>query len=532
MLFENQQVYKLFFKLNFKLSFVPGKRNDVSLDTEFLCRRIINIRGNMSINIQTNIGPATTGLSEQGTFRNSMYQEQEKEKKEKQKNLVRPAASKDHVSAHFMINEDLRLKSTGLQNEISHLEEEMSIVQIAASALENVEVKLIEIMELLVIVSKEIKFNSVMREADQQELVRLIKRINTVADETSYGHQSLLDGSYGVRGVATGEFLDFVMMNTNSKTSPLSGYEVLVTEAATRSELKGFRPFTQDIVDHKEQLIFEEGGTSNSFITHKGESVSATFHRLADWISQLKLPLEIVRNVDNILHLRHLQYGSAYSFKASSFTPGLLSLEGQKVALASPGLDLKGRINGIPCLGHGQYLSVPAETEDISGLTVRYYGSEAPVDKVAGTVSVIQNGFQFRVGIPEPHIELLSLASIHTSNLGVDTENVSGFNSLEEIDIQTEQRIKDSICVLEKSMKEISEVRDRVKVFCETTFNDSMKDLRNEYEKLVITEKNIENSVEAHVFAEQTGNIIAKNLVRSTEAQAHQNHETVLSLLK
>ncbi|MBT4628742.1 MAG: hypothetical protein HOC08_00920, partial [Deltaproteobacteria bacterium] len=149
-----------------------------------------------------------------------------------------------------------------------------------------------------------------------------------------------------------------------------------------------------------------------------------------------------------------------------------------------------------------------------------------------GTVSVIQNGFQFRVGIPEPHIELLSLASIHTSNLGVDTENVSGFNSLEEIDIRTEQRIKDSICVLEKSMKEISEVRDRVKVFCETTFNDSMKDLRNEYEKLVITEKNIENSVEAHVFAEQTGNIIAKNLVRSTEAQAHQNHETVLSLLK
>ena len=43
---------------------------------------------------------------------------------------------------------------------------------------------------------------------------------------------------------------------------------------------------------------------------------------------------------------------------------------------------------------------------------------------------------------------------------------------------------------------------------------------------------NIENSEEAHVFAEQTGNIIAKNLVRSSEAQAHQNQETVLSLLK
>ena len=531
MLSEHQQVFKLFIKFNFKLSFVPGKRNDVSLDTEFLCRRIINIRGNMSINIRTNIGPAMGGLTEHGTFRNSMYQQQQ-EKKEKQKTPVRPDDVKDHVSAHVMINEDLRLKSTSLQNEISHLEEEMSIVQTAASALENVEVKLIEIMELLVIVSKETEFNSVMREADQQELEKLIKRINTVADETSYGHQSLLDGSYGVRGVATGEFLDFVMMNSNSKTSPLSGYEVLVTEAATKSELKGFRPLTQDIVDQKEQLIFEEGGTSNCFITHKGESVSATFHRLADWISQLKLPLEIVRNVDDILHLRHLQYGSAFSFEASSFTPGLLSLESQKVTSASLGLDLKGTINGMPCLGHGQYLSVHSETEDISGLTVRYYGSEAPADKVAGTVSVIQNGLQFRVGIPEPHIELLSLASIHTSHLGVDTENVSGFNSLQEIDIQTEQRIKDSMRVLEKSLKEISEVRARVKVFCDTTFNDSMKNLRNEYDKVVITDQNIENSEEAHVFAEQTGNIIAKNLVRSTEAQAHQNQESVLSLLK
>jgi len=89
----------------------------------------------MSINIRTNIGPAMGALSDHGTFRNSMYQQQEQEKKEKQKTPVRPAVVKDHVSAHLMINEDLRLKSTGLQNEISHLEEEISMVQTAASAL-------------------------------------------------------------------------------------------------------------------------------------------------------------------------------------------------------------------------------------------------------------------------------------------------------------------------------------------------------------------------------------------------------------
>jgi len=43
----------------------------------------------MSINIRTNIGPAMGGLTEHGTFRNSMYQQQQ-EKKEKQKTPVRP----------------------------------------------------------------------------------------------------------------------------------------------------------------------------------------------------------------------------------------------------------------------------------------------------------------------------------------------------------------------------------------------------------------------------------------------------------
>ena len=59
-----------------------------------------------------------------------------------------------------------------------------------------------------------------------------------------------------------------------------------------------------------------------------------------------------------------------------------------------------------------------------------------------------------------------------------------------------------------------------------------MKNLRNKYDKIVFIDQNLENSAEAHAFAEQTRNIIAKNLERSTEAQAHMNPKTVLSLLK
>ena len=109
----------------------------------------------MPINIQTNIGPTMRSLSEQGTFRNSMYQQQEQKKKEKQKVTVRPTLVKDDVAAHFVKNEEFRSQSAGLQNEISHLEEEISIVQTAAGAFERVEDLLIQMKELIVIVTNE-----------------------------------------------------------------------------------------------------------------------------------------------------------------------------------------------------------------------------------------------------------------------------------------------------------------------------------------------------------------------------------------
>mgnify|MGYP003325655618 CR=1 FL=1 len=90
----------------------------------------------------------------------------------------------------------------------------MSIAQTAGKALIEVEKTLFEINELLLIVNNETSCNSAMREADQQELEELIEQINKVADETSYRHKPLLDGSHGVRGVVNGDNLEFIDKNS------------------------------------------------------------------------------------------------------------------------------------------------------------------------------------------------------------------------------------------------------------------------------------------------------------------------------
>ena len=485
----------------------------------------------MSINIKTNIGPTTKSLSDQGTFRNAMYH-QAKENKRKNKIQVRKTPVKDDNSAQIIKNEEFRLLSAEIQGELTNVEEQMSIAQTAGKALIEVENTLIQINELLLIVNNETSCNSALMEADQQELEELIEQINKVADETSYRHKPLLDGSHGVRGVVNGEHLEFIDMLPDSKTSPLKGYEIYVTQQAKRSELCGQIPFSQYMVENQELLSIEEGGIENRFVAKKGDSVDDTFNHLANWISEREMPLEIVRNADNFLHIRHLQYGSDYKFSASSFTPGVISSESERLTPATPGCNLMGTINGIKCIGHGQFLTVPENQEDIGGLTVRYTGNEVPPECFAGIVSVVQNGFQFLTGSSPYQTNQLSLRNFHASSIGMETENVSGFKSLQDINVLSVQKVKDSITVLEKSLSEVTAVKDRIESVCYSIIKNEMRELQEKFGRKLFTSQILDSEDNVQALAEQTKSKITEDTCKSSMAQAHQDQGNVLSLLK
>jgi len=470
-------------------------------------------------------------LGDQGAFRNSMYQNDEENKNRKSKNDSMKVV-KENLADNVIKNDKVSMKSAGLHSEISHVEEEITIAQTAEQALLQTEESLMQMKELVDLVGNETECNKNLRKADQAELEHLINRINKIADETSYGQNPLLDGSKGIRGVANGKDLEFVGMSPNAKASPLSGYEVEVTEVATRAELKGMYPLTQKIINNSEKIVFEEGGNSFRFVTKKGESVSSTFRRLAEWILLKGIPIEIIENSENIFHFRHLQYGSAYCFGVSSSTKGLISLESQKITFAESGMDVNGSINGIQCSGHGQFLCCSEEAQGIEKLTIRYTGNVIPSDKIAGIISVSQNGFQFLTRNTIQGVEKLCLKSIHASDLGMETDNVSGFKSLQDINILTGQRVKDSLCVIVKSLSEVTDVKAKVALVCGETLKSNMQNLKQEHDRLIDSNPNLKNSINAKAFAEFTKNKITENSGESSMAQAHQNPKSVLSLLK
>ena len=485
----------------------------------------------MSINIKSNFGPTTKSLGDQGAFRNAMYHK-DKENKMGSKIQPRKTHAKDQNTVQNIKNEEFRLLSAEIQGELTSVEEQMSIAQTAGKALIKVENILFEINELLSIVSNETSCNSDMREADQQELEKFIEQINKIADETSYRHKPLLDGSHGVRGVVNGENLEFIDMRPYSKTSPLKGYEIYVTQHARKSELCGQIPLTQHMIDNQELITIVEGGNENRFVAKKGDSVVDTVNYLANWISEIEMPLEMVKNKENILHIRHLQYGSDYKFSASSSTSGLISLEKEILTPATPGCNVMGSINGIECIGHGQFLTVPDNHEHISGLTVRYTGNKLPHESFAGIVSVVQNGFQFVSGSNNNKDNQLSLRNFHASYLGMETENVSGFKSLQNINVLSSQKVKDSITVLKKSLNEVTEVKEKIESDCYSIIKVEMKELQEKFGRKLFTNLIPDSEDNVQALAEQTKSKITEDTSESSMAQEHQDQSNVLSLLK
>ena len=110
--------------------------------------------------------------------------------------------------------------------------------------------------------------------------------------------------------------------------------------------------------------------------------------------------------------------------------------------------------------------------------------------------------------------------------------NVSGIKSLQDINVLSSQKVKDSITVLKKSLSEVTEVKDKIESVCYSLIKDEMRDLQEKFGRKLFTNliPNSEDNVQA--LAEQTKSKITEDTCTSSMAQAHQDQGNVLSLLK
>ena len=267
--------------------------------------------------------------------------------------------------AHIQIGEQIRSQTASLKQAIDNSESTISLMQTGEAALDEVSRALIQARAIATHAANSGTNSEYMFQADQLEIDNIINEVNTIAANTQYGKNFLLDGSRAGNGVTTGEHLEFLEGTNKGKSSGLGGHEVKITQAGVRSQVVGSVQLTQSMIDEGEQITITEGGRTVNFKTQEGLNVEQTLNELGLAIKSAGLDVDLLKpegssdaeDVDGALpqfiNIRHKNYGSEHQFQVATNTAGLLSAQGDVPDWIQNGLDVEGEIAGEEATGRG-----------------------------------------------------------------------------------------------------------------------------------------------------------------------------------
>ncbi len=459
--------------------------------------------------------------------------------------------------AKLVISEQMRAQVGGLKQAIDNSETAISLVQTTEANMSEISNLLTSVRQLAIHAANEGANDEIMLQADQNEIRNALDTINRISDQAQFGNKRLLDGSNGASGFATGNNLEFVGANLQTKDSSEHGFEVKITQNSTRSGVIGSTGLTNEMVQAGETLTVIENGRMAQYTSNANDTVDTSVQKLRSEIDRNNLDVDVFVDETGIVTARHREYGSEYNFQVSSSTAGVLSKEAEQIETATTGLDIKGTINGESAIGKGRILTGIAGASCIDGLQVRYSGVE-PIglqaecevyDKVVegeegmviepeeipdegkavGRVFVSQKSLKFQVGANQDQTVGISLGSTHSDTLARGLLNQSGFRSLNNVDVRTFQGATDTLELVDSAINEVTASRGALG---KNTLESNLSNLRVASENLVSAESVIRDVDMAAEMAEFTKHQIMSQSATAMLAQANQIPPNVLRLLQ
>ncbi len=445
--------------------------------------------------------------------------------------------------ASLVVSERMRAQISSLGQAIENSENGVSLTQTAEGALTEINRILNNMRQLAVHASNDGVNDEQMLAADQAEMMNSIKTIERIATNTQFGTKHLLDGTRGANGVATGDHLQFVAAGEGTQSSPKEGYQVTITQAASRATRKGEVALSQALINAGETLTLTEGGRTIQLKTDSSMTPESVKNQLQQQANEAGLKLKIdfgmynsASEADSVapgnrLRIQHTEYGSDATFTAVSSTAGVLSKAADAPLHVNNGADVAGEIAGEEAFGRGQVLTGKPANGNTAGLAVRYTGDRAPLGGNVGSVTVAQNSLIFQIGANVGQKDELSLRDMKPAALGTGVTNGSNYNSIADIDLTNFQGAQDAINLLDKAIQETSMTRANIGAFQKNTLESNLSFLRIAAENVTASESVIRDADFAKEMASFTRNQIVQQSATSMLAQANQSPRNVLSLI-
>ncbi len=463
--------------------------------------------------------------------------------------------------ASLVISEQMRAQIAGLNQAIDNSETAVSLIQTTEANMSEISNLLTGIRQLAIHAANEGVNDEVMLSADQKEIENALSTIDRIASQAQFGNKRLLDGSRGAFGTTTGEDLEFVGASLDTGDSRETGFDVKITQAATKSGIAGSTAITDEIVKAGEKMTVIENGKMATYTSSADDTAATMVQNLRNEINRKGLELDIKLNDQGTIEINHKEYGAMHAFQVSSSTAGVLSKEGDQIESAEMGKNVKGTINGESAVGEGQILTGVKGAGCVDGLSIRYYGDgkkmviapdcevadikvdaegaegqpqkeEIPAEGLSvGRVFVAQNSLRFQVGANANQTVGVSVKSGNPENMSKGIANKSGFDSLAQIDVTNFQGAQDTIKLVDNAINQIAQDRGGLGAFQKNTLESNLSNLRVANENLVSAESIIRDVDMAKEMATFTKNQIMTQSATAMLAQANQLPSSVLQLL-
>ena len=459
--------------------------------------------------------------------------------------------------AALTISEQMRSQIAGLNQAIDNSETAVSMMQTTEANMEEIGKLLRNMRQLALHAANEGVNNIAVLEEVQREYENSLQTIDRIAEQARFGNKKLLDGSRSVTGTANGENLEFVDAGTATRDSRVNGYEVKVTQVATKSHIQGATSLTDEIIEAGERLVVKEGGRIATYVTNVDDTIETIVQNFQNEIDRVGLQIDVDIDPGGQLYVTHRKYGSDHTFQALSTTSGVLSENRETYHQAHAGRDIQGTINGEFTIGKGQIMEGIAGSKCIEGLRVRYWGNgqdlvkakcevndrfdenweeTEPYDfpeegKTVGRVYVSQNSIRFQVGSSLNQTAGISLSSMKSNHLGRGVANLSSFKNLADVDLRDFQGAQDALKLIDAALTQVIKNRGDLGAFQKNTLENNLSNLRVANENLISSESTIRDSDMAAEMAAYMKNKITTNSAAAMFVQANQKSDNVKELL-
>jgi len=443
-------------------------------------------------------------------------------------------------AAGLAISEKMRGQIRGLDQASANSQDAISLVQTAEGALSETTDILQRMRELAVQASTDTLTDD-DRTAVQDEVDQLRQEIDRIADTTEFNTKKLLNGDIAKTVSAGGT--NAASINTDKTvagTNTASGvYTVTFTQAAEQATLGTQTTATANTTG----LIANTttvGATNAGDVQINGVSITIdatdTLETIAAKINNVASDTGVKAvaggdGTNDFITLSSESYGSDATISLTGSNDQLKNVfaatAGTDTTVSDAGTDAVGTINGEAATGKGNTLTLKKSGNAADGLSVSGIDGTVTNGDTASIAVGTNNTLTFQIGANTDQTLSLAINNMDAYSLGVATD-ATGTAGL---DLSTANKATKAIDTIDAAISTVSSERSKLGA-TENRLDHTINNLTTASENLTSAESRIRDVDMASEMAEYTKLSVLTQAATAMLAQANQQPQQVLSLLK